>query len=403
MRANVWSGRNTVQVENVPDPKILNERDAIVRITSTAICGSDLHLYDGYVPSMRADGIRHEDGRVLGGATPDDPSDDKLLNRVIQSQHPPGSTFKTITAGAAMAHGVSDPYTYLDCPPSSVYPPQGGAGSVTFHNHTSRHMGSMGFPQSLAASCNTFYYELGWRLETNYGPIWGDGSERLQRYMRRTGFGRPTGIDIPHEVSGRVPDEEWCKSVQEIGLCQFGWLPGYTVNMTIGQGDLTVTPLQMAVSHAAVGNGGRVMRPRVGMAIGRTTADGDERILREIKPRVMRRLPLDETQLGVIQQGLVDVVSGSSGTARATFAGFPTDRYPLAGKTGTGQIGGTDQNFAWFVSYGPVPDSEYVIAVYLERAGAGSESAGPVARAIWEYIFDIDRDPDVELGARVGD
>jgi penicillin-binding protein 2 len=356
-----------------------------------------------YEPSMLADGISDEDWRELGGATPDDPSDDKLLNRVIQSQHPPGSTFKTITAGAAMAHGVADAYTSLDCPPSRVYPPQGGPGSVTFRNHTSSHLGSMGFARSLETSCNTFYYELGWRLETSYGVIWGDKTERYQRYMRRTGFGRTTGIDLPHEKAGRVPDQEWCDSVREMGLCQFGWLPGYTVNMTIGQGDLTVTPIQMAVSHAAIANGGRVMRPRVGMAIGRTTAEGEERILREFKPNAMRRLPLDDTQIGVIRQGLVDVVSGSRGTARGAFAGFPTDRYPIAGKTGTGQISGTDQNFAWFVSYGPVPEAEYVIAVYLERAGGGSESAAPVARAIWEYIFGIDRDPDVELSTRVGD
>jgi penicillin-binding protein 2 len=130
-----------------------------------------------------------------------------------------------------------------------------------------------------------------------------------------------------------------------------------------------------------------------------TTADGEERVEREFESKVLRRLPLDATELGVIQEGLDDVVSGESGTATTAFAGFPTDVYPIAGKTGTAQIGSTDLNRAWFVAYAPADDPQYVVAVYLEQAGHGGESAGPVARQIYEGLFGIDRKTEeVQLG-----
>jgi penicillin-binding protein 2 len=131
----------------------------------------------------------------------------------------------------------------------------------------------------------------------------------------------------------------------------------------------------------------------------RTDDAGRERVVREIKPRVVRRLPLDATELGVIEQGLVDVIDGDQGTAATAFAGFPTDAYPIAGKTGTAQIGELDElNRAWFVSYAPVEDPRYVVAVYLEKAGHGGESAAPVARQIYEGLFDLDKRTDVQLG-----
>ena len=197
-----------------------------------------------------------------------------------------------------------------------------------------------------------------------------------------------------------MPDLAWCKENADIGYCPDGWLPGYTVNMSIGQGDLVVTPLQMAVTYAAIANGGEVLEPRVGDQIVET-ADEDEEgeVTRDISAKVARELPLDETELGVIQEGLVDVLMGAEGTARGAFAGFPLEQYPLAGKTGTAQIGDTPDNDAWFISYGPVDDPQDVISVYVEKTwGHGGEVAAPVARQIWEEIFDIDHETDVQLG-----
>jgi penicillin-binding protein 2 len=355
-------------------------------------------------PSMLADGITVREFDSLGQSTPEDPDDDALLNRAIQNVVPPGSAFKPVTAGAAMWNGLASPYTSLDCDGSIVLPPGGGPGSVVFNNWTSADYGYMGFPESLEVSCDTFYYQLGWDLEQRFGPVNGDGSERFQRYMRMAGFGHETGIDLRYEHPGRVPDKRWCEEQRRAtdgAICPYGWLPGYTVNMSIGQGELLVSPLQMAVTYAAIANGGDVLQPRLGMALTRTDpTTGEQRVVREFKRRVVRKLPLDAAEIGVIQDGLLDVTSGDQGTAASAFAGFPLDRYPVAGKTGSAQIGESelDLNRAWFAAYAPADDPQYVIAVYLNRAGHGGETAAPVARQILEGLFRIDRNTEVELG-----
>jgi penicillin-binding protein 2 len=211
-----------------------------------------------------------------------------------------------------------------------------------------------------------------------------------------SGLGHTTGIDIPGETSGLVPDQRWChgqylltKNSRYV-TCPYGWLPGFDVNMAIGQGDLLVDPLQMAVAYAAVANGGSVLQPRIAWALARPDAAGAEHNIKEFQPHVVDHLGLDSTELGVIQQGLQQVVSGSGGTATSAFAGFPLSQYPVAGKTGTAQLGTTGINDAWFISYAPANAPKYVIAVYIERAGHGGESAAPVARQIYEGLFHID-------------
>ncbi|MBA3350759.1 MAG: penicillin-binding protein 2, partial [Actinobacteria bacterium] len=343
-----------------------------------------------YNPSLLADGISTKEYRGLGAGTPDDPTDDKLLNRALQGQRPPGSTFKVVTAGAAMASGVADPSSYLGCPPSFTY-------GITFNNWTSADMGSMGFARSLEVSCDTFYYALGARMEDAFGA-----KEPFQKYARRAGFGHETGIDLPNEADGRVPDRAWCNAIRKAtdgAICPYGWVPGYTINMSIGQGDLIVTPLQMATTYAAIANGGKVWRPYLGSKLSVPAASGKGRLVRRFDTRVTARLPLEPDELGVIRQGLVQVVSGASGTAAGAFAGFPLDKLPLAGKTGTAELSSTDSslNDAWFLSYGPARSPRYVISVYVERAGHGGESAAPIAREIWEGIGGIDSTTDVTL------
>lgn len=354
--------------------------------------------YPTFNPSILADGYSKKDARKLGAATSEDNSDDRLLNRPVLGGFPPGSTFKVVTAGAAMWSGVASPSTFLGCPPSTVFPPGGGPGSVIFNNWTSADMGYMGFAESLEVSCDTFYYQLGWAMEEAYGAALGDESERFQDYMRIAGFGHETGIDLPYEAEGRVADEAWCEAYRDY-FCPIGWLPGYTVNMAIGQGELITTPLQMAVTYAAIANGGRIVKPHLGMSLGRTDEAGEVEILKDFKAKTVRRLPLDEGELAPLQQGLVDVISGDQGTAASAFAGYPQGNFPVAGKTGTAQIGDVDSglNYAWFTSYAPADDPEYVVVTYLEKAGHGGESAAPVARQIYEAIFKVDDDPNVGL------
>ncbi|HEV2757875.1 MAG TPA: penicillin-binding protein 2 [Actinomycetota bacterium] len=356
--------------------------------------------YPTYDPSMLADGLSvAEQERLRGDAA--DPEDDAEPNRAIQAGVPPGSTFKVVTAGAALANDVASPTSYLDCPPYKEY---GATGITTvFNNWTSVDFGSIGFPESLEISCDTFYYELGWQMEDRWGAANGDGSERFQDYIRASGFGEDTGVDLPYEADGRVPDKEWCDEYRADGLgCFDGWLPGFTVNMSIGQGDLVVSPLQIAVSYAAIAaDSGQVWEPHVGRQIGQPDPEtGEEEIVREIRPEVVRRLPLDATELGVIREGLVDVVSGDNGTAAGAFAGFPLDRFPVAGKTGTAQIGESelDENYAWFVAYAPADDPQYVVSVYVAKAGHGGETAAPIARQVFEGLFGLDKETDVSLG-----
>ena len=379
--------------------------------------------YPTYDPRVLANGITPREWDALGHAT-ETPDDDAILNRAIQSGTPPGSTFKVVTAGAAMTSGIISPYGGLDCPGSKVYPPEGGPGSQIFPNWTLSDLGWMGFPTSLEVSCDTFYYELGWQMQQRFGVEgfegvkpqtlgeWGKsrslrlprGSERFQRYIRMAGFGRPTGIDLPYETSGVVPDQRWCHEQylatkdDPYPTCQYGWLPGYTVNLSIGQGDLIVSPLQMAVTYAAIANGGKIVKPQFAMSVQTVDDAGEENVLQEFEPRVVSRLPLDEEQLSVIRQGLVQVVSSPNGTAYPAFAGFPLGQYPVAGKTGTAEIGTTGLNYAWFESYAPATSPQYVISVYLEKAGHGGESAAPVARQIYEGIWRLDKATDLRLG-----
>jgi penicillin-binding protein 2 len=368
-----------------------------------------------YDPAIAANGLTAKEFNRLGAATPNNPDDDAFLNRPIQAAANPGSTFKVVTAGAAMATGVASPYSTRDCPGTMTIPPQGGPGSVLYHDWTLADLGIMGFPQSLEVSCDTFYYQLGYEMQTRFGvkgtEFWSKnktdvpaGRELFQRYARTAGFGHPTGIDLPYENSGVVPDQSWCHAQYlatkkfPTPTCQFGWLPGYTVNMSIGQGDMRATPLQMAVTYAAIANGGTVWSPRIAMGLQRQNQNGTVKTLRKFKPRVMAHLPLDQTELGVIQQGLQEVISNPNGTAYSAFAGYPLSKYPIAGKTGTAQIGTSAFNDAWFISYGPIPSPRYVIAVYVQKAGHGGESAAPIARQIWESIFGIKHKSTVRLG-----
>lgn len=358
-----------------------------------------LASFPEYNPALLADGITNKEFASLGGDTATD-DDDAFLNRAIGALRKPGSTFKVVTAGAAMTSGVASADSTLECPPARTY------GNITFQNWTPSHRGVIDFPASLEQSCNTFYYQLAWQMENAYGAALGDGSERFQRYARRAGLGHPTGIDLRYERTGLIPDRAWCEEQYDatkddrFPTCRFGWLPGYTVNMSIGQGDVLVTPLQMAVTYAAVANGGRVVVPRIGWEL-QTPVGQEDRTRREFRSEIAGRLPLDDAERAVIRQGLWRVTSGRVGTARGTFAGFPLGRFPVAGKTGTAQLvsGKTDLNDAWFVSYGPKNSPDYVIAVYVEKAGHGGTSAGPIARQIWEAIAGVDRRTVVRLAS----
>jgi penicillin-binding protein 2 len=356
-----------------------------------------------YDPRIAIDGFSVKEFRKLGNRTKKNFDDDAMFFRPIAAQRNPASTYKIVTGGAALWSGVASPYTTLGCPASIVYPPN-DPGGEEFNNYTTADFGTMGYPRSLEVSCDTFYYELGWRMERTFGPVFGDGSEKFQKYARRAGMGHPTGIDLPGEKGGILPDRKWCRQQFQATkhlkhpTCERGWLPGYTINMAIGQGDMIVTPLQMAVTTAAIANRGYVWEPRVAQELLTQDVSGKKEFSRKVKPDVNARLELSPEGYGVIEEGMELVVRTGEGTAREAFSGFPLDQYPIAGKTGTSELGETGLQDAWFVSFGPVGDPKYVVVVYLEKSGHGGESAAPVAREIWEGIFNIDKETSVQLG-----
>jgi len=298
-----------------------------------------------------------------------------LNNRAIMSQLPPGSTFKVVTATSALSEGIVNPNTAFFCQhifnkgPFKDYPKYcwGQHGHIDLFN-------------GIIQSCDTVFYELGYnfylrQVNKQGRPLW--------EYARDFQLGKRTGIDLVSEMDGRVPTPEWKKEFNKNNPAYGVWYPGDAVNMAIGQGDLLATPLQMAYLYAGIANRGKFERPHLMKSL----EDEDGHVLKKATVETAAELQVDPKVIDFVSQALTGVVKGK-GTAAATFSGFPVDRIPVAGKTGTSEIVGK-QPTAWFVCYAPAPNPQYVVAVAIEQGGHGGESAAPVARRILEGIFNV--------------
>jgi penicillin-binding protein 2 len=319
-----------------------------------------------------------------------------LLNRAVLASYPPGSTFKPFLATAALSTGTASPGAHYPCTTAFKF------GDTTFHNWRPR-SASITISQSLIESCDTVYYFLArnWWLKENSAV--GDGRkphEVMQEWARRFGLGSPSGIDLPQETDGRVPDRAYRRSVWEANrkeycdtyqrtrevlfedLCERGflWRGGDAVNMSIGQGEVEATPLQMAVGYAAIANGGDVLTPHLARAV-RTPAG---KMLKEFGRSVRRKVGAKASSIAYVQRALGAVAS--EGTASFPYRDWPLDSIPMAAKTGSAEIGGK-QPFSWFATYGPLNDPKYVVVTVVEQAGFGSQVAGPVSRRIMDELF----------------
>jgi penicillin-binding protein 2 len=284
-----------------------------------------------------------------------------LMNRVIQGQYSPGSTFKIVMAAAALEEGVITPQTTFYCPGYlSIY-------NTVFRCHKATGHGVVDVRQALQHSCNVFFYQVGVRLEV----------DRIARYARLFGLGSPAGVDLPHEVSGLIPDSAWKLRTQRTP-----WYPGETVSVAIGQGAVTVTPIQQARVAAAVASG-KLVQPHLVKAVG-----GEP-----VKPPPPRELGLKAQTLRVITQGLQAVVDEGTGR-RARLAGIS-----VCGKTGTAQVVGSArltrgaaaqavQPHGWFVAFAPAEKPRVALAVLVEH-GQSSASALPIAYAFLQRFFGI--------------
>jgi len=323
-----------------------------------------LATYPRFDPNLFATGISPWDWQSLQ-------SDWRrpLVNRATQGTYPPGSVFKIVTMAAGMeAGGLSASSTFL-C--RGVWTGLGPEWPKTCWLRSGH--GNISLEKALTVSCDITFYQVGLMLN-------GVDENLLPDYARRCGFGAPTGIEIEEEA-GLVPDPAW--KIQAKGE---GWAPGDTVNMAIGQGELLVTPLQVANLLAAVGNGGTLYRPQVVEMI---ASDPNEPEW-TFRPVELARLPIGEEHLAVIRDSLYKVTAASYGTAYRAFEGFALT---AAGKTGTAESGQRLPH-AWFAGYVPAEDPEIAIAVIVEHAGEGSVYAAPLFRRVAETYFQIRPRPE---------
>ncbi|MDQ4072315.1 MAG: penicillin-binding protein 2, partial [Actinomycetota bacterium] len=285
-------------------------------------------------PNLFAKSIKQSDYDRLSDPLKGNP----LSNRAIQSVYPTGSTFKLITATAGLEGGLIDPETPISDPGSL------NVGGTVFKNAGGAVNGVIALRRALSVSSDVFFYKLG--LEANGA---GDGLG-LQRWARRLGVGRKTGIDLPSELPGLVPSPKWRAKINRQGIGDGRpWSAGDNINLSVGQGDLQANPLQMAIAYAAVANGGRVVKPHIGKRI----EDADGRVLQELPSPARRRVDIEPEHRDAILDGLRAAASEPGGTSADVFKGFPI---PIAGKTGTAEKGLGRPDQSWYIALAPYPN-----------------------------------------------
>ncbi|MET9290599.1 penicillin-binding protein 2 [Streptomyces sp. NPDC003077] len=352
-----------------------------------------------YDPNAWVGGISAKDYARLT----DEKSHHPLLNRAVQGLAAPGSIFKVVSTTAAVnaGHSFQGPY---NC--SSSY----SIGDRTFTNFESEEHGPISLGRALEVSCDTVYYRLAheeWRKDGGLRPR-AKPRDWFYKTAHQFGLGKPTGVDLPDEAAGRVPDrawkqryweankDAWCETGKRNGTyaervayenCHEGNLlrAGDAVNYSIGQGDTLVTPLQMAAIYAAISNGGTVHTPTVGKAI--VSADG--RKVQEIKPRTHGRLPMTKATRDAVDEALAGVIT--RGSADWRFQGWPQDRIPLHAKTSTAEVYGK-QTTSWFATY----TKDYAVVMTISQGGTGSGASAPAVRNIYNALYGVSPDGSID-------
>jgi penicillin-binding protein 2 len=315
------------------------------------------------------------------------------LDRALDGTYPPGSTFKPLTAIAALEEHLIKPYAFYPC--TGTYTAPEDRSHHVFHNWDPNVDQGMDLPTALARSCDTYFYAAGndfYLLPKNRG-------QPLQRWARKFGFGRSTGIDVGPEATGLVPTIGWKHRMFTRRTDPTNWQvdrlwkPGDSITLAIGQGYLLVTPIQMARLYAAIANGGRLVTPHVLMDV--QTPSGT--IVPTTAPPAPRPIPgLDPSYLKVVQQGLFQGTHDPLATSYGVFGTFPV---PIAGKTGTAQKDvhppGTapgythDESQSWWCGYGPANDAKLVVCAVIENGGEGGAAAAPAAEQVFAKFFHV--------------
>ncbi len=366
--------------------------------------------YPSYDPSQFVGGISTKEYEALTTASANLP----LISRATQGQFAPASTFKIVTASAALQNGYN-PSDQFDCPSSYQ------VGNRVFKNFESHEYGQLSLTKGLAVSCDTMWYQVAykWWLEAGGNNPGAHPKDPVEEMSKAYGIGRRTGIDLPAESRGRVGGREfktlqnkqlhdsWCARSRDgypevaktdphratllqayaADACANGGLfrGGDAVNMAIGQGDTVVTPLQMAVAYSALANGGTIWQPQIAKGFMRS----DGHVVKTIAPKKVGSLPVSQANLEFLRSAFSEVTSQSFGTGYPPFQGFPLNQIPIAAKTGTGQAGSNKQSTSWFATFAPANKPKYAVVMMVSQGGTGSKTSAPSVRKIYEAIYGI--------------
>jgi len=323
-------------------------------------------------PNVFARGIKGDEWRALIKD-----QQRPLSNRATQGQYPPGSTFKIIMSIAGLEEGVLDPNARISDPGFYYF------GNRAFRDWKKDGHGAVDLHRAIVESCDVYFYQLGPRL----------GIDRISKWAHAFGLGEKTGIALDDERSGTIPDTEWKRK-----RFRQPWYPGETVSVAIGQGYVTVTPLQLVNMMAAVANGGTLYRPRIVDKV----ESANTGVVREYGPEIIRKIDVKPATLERVREALADVVStppGTGGAARSNIV-------QIAGKTGTAQVlemkGGyvkseqlayLNRDHAWFVSYAPADNPQIAVVVMVEHGGHGGSAAAPAAKKVIEKFMELQNQP----------
>jgi penicillin-binding protein 2 len=340
-----------------------------------------------YKPSLY---VGRADPKKLNAlAAPD--ANNPLINRAISGRYPPGSTWKPVTALAAMQEGLLSPYQAIQCTPFSVF----GRDKQVFNNWNPFVNEPMTLPTALAASCDTYFYEIGnrfYNLPERRG-------QPLQRWARRFGFGQQSGLDVGGDDPGLLPTIRWKRETYtkerypKSWQIERLWKPGDSIQLAIGQKDLLVTPLQMTRFYALLANGGRLVTPHLVSSVEQPgTADRSSVVLQRFPPTPPRDTNVSAGAVASIQEGLRAATSMPNGTSVGVFGSFPV---PIYGKTGTAEKWSNELqrmlDQSWWCGYGPEWGGKSAIAlcVLIENGGFGGEAAAPAALKVFEAHYGV--------------